>query len=161
SFSQDDAHVFCTEEQIEAEVLRAVSIIFEIYRTFDFSAVAIGIGTRPEKRIGDDAQWDAAEGALARALERHGLAFTLSAGHGGCSEPKVASLVKDACARESQPGTVQLNFQLPRRCELTYIAADGAERAPVMIHPAMLVSVERFLGILLEHTGGALPPWLA
>jgi threonyl-tRNA synthetase len=161
SFAQDDAHVFCTDEQVESEVLRAVGIILEIYRTFEFTEVAIGIGTRPEKRVGDDAQWDRAEAALAAALERNGFPYATNPGDGAFYGPKVDFRVKDALGRDWQLGTVQLDYQLPRRFELAYVGADGGLHTPVMIHRAMLGSVERFLGILVEHTAGAFPFWLA
>jgi len=161
SFAQDDAHVFCTDEQVESEVLRAVGIIFEIYRTFAFADVTIGIGTRPEKRVGEDAQWDVAEGALRRALDHQGLPYSINAGDGAFYGPKIDFRVKDAIGRDWQLGTVQLDYQLPGRFGLEYVAADGTTRPPVMIHRAMLGSVERFLGILIEHTGGAFPLWLA
>jgi threonyl-tRNA synthetase len=161
SFAQDDAHVFCTPEQVEAEVLRAVDVILEIYRTFEFSDVEIGIGTRPEKRVGDDAQWEVAERALQSALDRHGLAYTLNAGDGAFYGPKIDFRVHDAIGRSWQLGTVQLDYQLPQRFELEYVAPDGSLGRPVMIHRAMLGSVERFLGILIEHTAGAFPLWLA
>ncbi|MGE5232619.1 MAG: threonine--tRNA ligase [Acidobacteriota bacterium] len=161
SFAQDDAHVFCTDDQVESEVLRAVGIIFEIYRTFAFSDVSIGLGTRPEKRVGEDAQWDVAEGALRRALDHQGLAYSINAGDGAFYGPKIDFRVKDAIGRDWQLGTVQLDYQLPGRFGLEYVAADGTTRPPVMIHRAMLGSVERFLGILIEHTGGAFPLWLA
>ncbi len=161
SFAQDDAHVFCTDEQVEAEVLRAVGIIFEIYRTFEFPEVAIGIGLRPENRVGTDAQWDAAERALQRALDRQGLAYTLNEGDGAFYGPKIDFRIKDAIGREWQLGTVQLDYQMPERFGLEYVGADGATHRPVMIHRAMLGSVERFLGILIEHTAGAFPLWLA
>ncbi|MCM2270208.1 MAG: threonine--tRNA ligase [Thermoanaerobaculia bacterium] len=161
SFAQDDAHVFCTDEQVEAEVLRAVDIILGIYRTFAFTAIEIGLGTRPEKRVGDDAQWDVAEAGLRRALERHGLAFSVHEGDGAFYGPKIDFHVRDAIGRAWQLGTVQLDYQLPGRFGLEYVAADGSFRPPVMIHRAMLGSVERFLGILIEHTAGAFPLWLA
>jgi len=161
SFAQDDAHVYCTDEQVEAEVLRAVGIILEIYRTFEFTDVAIGVGTRPEKRVGADEQWDVAEAALCRALDNNGLAYTINEGDGAFYGPKIDFRVRDAIGRQWQLGTVQLDYQLPQRFDLEYIAADGAAHRPVMIHRAMLGSVERFLGILIEHTAGAFPLWLA
>jgi len=161
SFAQDDAHVFCTDDQVEAEVLRAVDIILGIYRTFDFRDVGIAIGTRPEKRVGSDAQWDVAEAGLKNALDRHGLDYSLNEGDGAFYGPKIDFRVHDAIGRPWQLGTVQLDYQLPARFGLEYVAADGGLVTPVMIHRAMLGSVERFLGILLEHTAGALPLWLA
>jgi threonyl-tRNA synthetase len=161
SFAQDDAHVFCTEEQVEAEVLRAVGIILDIYRTFEFSDVQIGIGLRPEKRVGSDEQWDLAERGLQRALDANGLAYSLNAGDGAFYGPKIDFRVHDAIGRPWQLGTVQLDYQMPQRFELEYVGPDGALHQPVMIHRAMLGSIERFLGILIEHTGGAFPLWLA
>ena len=161
SFAQDDAHVYCTDEQVESEVLRAVGIILDIYRTFDFQDVEIAIGTRPEKRVGSDTQWEVAERALERALEANGLAYTLNAGDGAFYGPKIDFRVHDAIGRPWQLGTVQLDYQLPQRFELEYVGADGGLHRPVMIHRAMLGSVERFLGILIEHTAGAFPLWLA
>jgi threonyl-tRNA synthetase len=161
SFAQDDAHVFCTDEQVESEVLRAVGIILEIYRTFDFSDVEIALGTRPEKRVGSDEQWDVAEAGLKGALERNGIAYSINAGDGAFYGPKVDFRVSDALGRKWQLGTVQLDYQLPQRFDLEYVATDGTLRRPVMIHRAMLGSVERFLGILIEHTAGAFPMWLA
>ncbi len=161
SFAQDDAHVFCTDDQVEAEVRRAVDIILDIYRTFEFSDVEIAVGTRPEKRVGDDAQWDVAERGLVRSLEGQGLAFTVNPGDGAFYGPKIDFRVRDAIGRAWQLGTVQLDYQMPQRFELEYVAPDGSMKRPVMIHRAMLGSVERFLGILIEHTAGAFPLWLA
>jgi len=161
SFAQDDAHVYCTDEQVEAEVLRAVGIILDIYQTFEFRDVHIGIGTRPEKRVGADAQWDVAEAGLKSALDHRGLAYTVNEGDGAFYGPKVDFRVSDAIGRQWQLGTVQLDYQLPERFDLEYVAADGSLKRPVMIHRAMLGSVERFLGILIEHTAGAFPFWLA
>ncbi len=161
SFAQDDAHVYCTDEQVESEVLRAVGIILDIYETFEFSDVQIGIGTRPEKRVGSDEQWDVAEAGLRSALDHRGLAYTINEGDGAFYGPKVDFRVSDAIGRQWQLGTVQLDYQLPQRFDLEYVAADGSMRRPVMIHRAMLGSVERFLGILIEHTAGAFPFWLA
>jgi len=161
SFAQDDAHVFCTDEQVESEVLRAVDIILGIYRTFAFTGIEIVVGTRPEKRVGEDAQWDVAEAGLKNALDRHGLDYAINAGDGAFYGPKIDFRVRDAIGRAWQLGTVQLDYQLPGRFGLEYVAADGSFRTPVMIHRAMLGSVERFLGILIEHTAGAFPLWLA
>ncbi len=161
SFSQDDAHIFCTEEQIEAEVLGAVAMIREIYETFGFEDVAIAVGTRPEKSIGAAEQWRHAESALQAALAKQGLAFTVNPGDGAFYGPKIDFQVRDALGRHWQLGTVQLDYQLPARFALTYVGADGSEHQPVMIHRAMLGSLERFMGILIEHTGGVFPAWLA
>ncbi len=161
SFSQDDAHVFCTEEQVEEVVLGAAGMILEIYRTFGFEEVRIELSTRPEKRIGSDELWDRAEGALARALEHQGMAYQVNPGDGAFYGPKIDFHVKDSIGRSWQLGTVQLDYQLPRRFDLKYVGADGAEHPPVMIHRAMLGSIERFMAILIEQTAGAFPLWLA
>lgn len=161
SFSQDDAHVFCTDEQVEEEVLRAVEIILGIYETFAFRDIEIGVGTRPEKRVGTDAQWDVAERVLQQALRHRGLEFSLNESDGAFYGPKVDFRVRDAIGRPWQLGTVQLDYQMPERFDLSYVGVDGDEHRPVMIHRAMLGSVERFLGILIEHTAGAFPVWLA
>jgi threonyl-tRNA synthetase len=161
TFCQDDAHIFCTEEQIASEVLGVVDMIQEIYRVFGFADVLIEVSTRPEKRLGDDELWDRAEGALMGALDSRGIRYQINAGDGAFYGPKIDFQVRDAIGRSWQLGTVQLDYQLPQRFELEYVGADGATHRPVMVHRAMLGSVERFLGILLEHTAAALPLWLA
>ncbi len=161
TFCQDDAHTFCTEEQVEEEVLRPVSTILEIYETFGFEDIRIEVSTRPEKSIGSAELWQRAEAALMGALRRRGLEFELNEGDGAFYGPKIDFQVRDALGRSWQLGTVQLDYQMPERLHLEYTASDGAARRPVMLHRAMLGSVERFLGILIEHTGGAFPVWLA
>jgi threonyl-tRNA synthetase len=161
TFCQDDAHVFCTEDQIEEEVLKLISTIKEIYQTFGFENVLIELSTRPEKSIGSDEMWQAAEAALASALERAGIDYQTNAGDGAFYGPKIDFQVSDTLGRSWQLGTVQLDYQMPERFELNYVAADGEQKTPVMLHRAMLGSVERFMGILIEHTGGAFPLWLA
>jgi threonyl-tRNA synthetase len=161
SFSQDDAHIFCTEEQVEEVVLAAAGMILEIYQTFGFEDVRIELSTRPEKRIGSDELWDRAEGALARALDSRGMAYQINPGDGAFYGPKIDFHVRDSIGRSWQLGTVQLDYQLPRRFDLKYVGADGAEHVPVMIHRAMLGSIERFMAILIEQTAGAFPLWLA
>jgi|CXWL01.1.fsa_nt_gi threonyl-tRNA synthetase len=161
SFAQDDAHIFCTEEQVEAEVLAAVRMILEIYTAFAFSDIQINLSTRPEKSIGTAELWAKAEGGLASALTKAGLAFEVNPGDGAFYGPKIDFQIKDAIGRFWQLGTVQLDYQLPQRFDLSYIGADGGEHRPVMIHRAMLGSLERFLGILVEHTAGSFPVWLA
>jgi threonyl-tRNA synthetase len=161
SFQQDDAHIFCTEEQIEAEVLAATAVILELYKTFGFDGARIELSTRPAKRIGSDELWDQAEAALARALESRDIAYQVNPGDGAFYGPKIDFHVQDALGRSWQLGTVQLDYQMPQRFGLKYVAADGAEHQPVMIHRAMLGSVERFLAILIEQTAGAFPLWLA
>jgi threonyl-tRNA synthetase len=161
SFSQDDAHLFLMEEQIEGEVLRTVEAITGIYRTFGFEQVGIELSTRPAKSIGTAETWHHAEAALAAALTRGGFEYKVNAGDGAFYGPKIDFHVHDALGRTWQLGTVQLDYQNPERFDLTYVGSDGAEHRPVMIHRAMLGSVERFLAILLEQTAGALPLWLA
>ena len=161
SFAQDDAHIFCTPEHVEGEVLMMVATIREIYDTFGFDDLQIELSTRPEKRIGDDALWDQAEGALSKALEAAGIEFDINEGDGAFYGPKIDFQVLDAIGRSWQLGTVQLDYQLPERFDLSYIGADGEPHRPVLIHRAMLGSLERFFGILIEHTAGAFPPWIA
>ncbi|HXO21341.1 MAG TPA: threonine--tRNA ligase [Thermoanaerobaculia bacterium] len=161
SFAQDDAHIFCAETQVEAEVLAAVGMIREIYDTFAFESVAIELSTRPEKSIGTAEMWERAEGALKAALESQGIAYRVNPGDGAFYGPKIDFHVGDALGRSWQLGTVQLDYQLPERFGLTYVGADGGEHRPVMIHRAMLGSLERFIAILIENTAGAFPVWLA
>ncbi|MES1245276.1 MAG: threonine--tRNA ligase [Acidobacteriota bacterium] len=161
SFSQDDAHIFCTEEQIEGEVLAVAEMILEIYRTFGFERVDVEVSTRPEKRLGTDETWDRAEGALKSALEKRGIEYRVNPGDGAFYGPKIDFHVFDALGRSWQLGTVQLDYQLPERFGLTYVGADGSEHMPVMIHRAMLGSLERFMAVLIEQTAGAFPLWLA
>ncbi|MFQ5527579.1 MAG: threonine--tRNA ligase [Thermoanaerobaculia bacterium] len=161
SFAQDDAHVFCTPEQVEEEVLRAVSIIRDIYATFGFEEVLIELSTRPEKRLGSDELWDRAEKDLESALDGAAIEYQLNEGDGAFYGPKIDFQIKDAIGRFWQLGTVQLDYFLPERFDLAFVGEDGGEHRPVMIHRAMLGSVERFLGILIEHTAGAFPVWLA
>jgi threonyl-tRNA synthetase len=163
SFSQDDCHVFCTEEQIGQEVEMLLGLILGIYRTFGFSDVRIELSTRPEKSIGTAEQWQHAEstleGLLRRLLGEGG--YAVNPGDGAFYGPKIDFQIADAIGRWWQLGTIQLDYQLPQRFDLKYVGADGAEHRPVMIHRAMLGSLERFLGILIEHTAGAFPPWLS
>jgi len=161
SFAQDDAHVFCTPEQIEAEVHMMVDMILEIYRTFGFDDVRIELATRPEKAIGSVESWKQAEVALAAALDSLEIDYHLEAGQGAFYGPKIDFQVSDAIGRSWQLGTVQLDYQIPDRFDLSYVGADGDEHRTLMIHRAMLGSIERFIGILIEHTAGAFPAWLA
>ncbi len=162
SFSQDDAHIFCTEEQIGEEVEAVARTIMDIYRTFGFSGVKIELSTRPEKSIGTAEQWEHAESTLKAALEAvFGDDYEVNEGDGAFYGPKIDFQVSDALGRWWQLGTIQLDYQMPERFELAYVGADGEEHRPVMIHRAMLGSIERFLGILIEHTAGAFPLWLA
>jgi threonyl-tRNA synthetase len=160
TFAQDDAHIFCTEEQIPSEVASVTRMILECYAMFGFE-VKIVLSTRPDDRAGDDSLWDRAEEALRGALTDQGHEFTVAEGEGAFYGPKIDFIAKDALKREHQLGTIQLDYVLPGRFGLTYIDADDNAQQPVMIHRAMLGSLERFFGILVEHTGGAFPFWLA
>jgi threonyl-tRNA synthetase len=161
SFAQDDAHLFVTEDQIEPEIDRELKLIKEIYDIFDFKEVRIALSTRPEKRLGDDAMWDAAETALENALKKNGVDYHINPGEGAFYGPKLEFQVTDAIGRPWQLGTVQLDYAMPGRFQLRYIGADNAEHQPVMIHRAILGSIERFIGIIIEHFAGAFPLWLS
>ena len=163
SFSQDDAHIFCTEAQIEAEVRQLIETYFRVYRAFDFREILVNFATRPAKSIGSAEQWAHAEAALRAALEANLGAdgYVLNAGDGAFYGPKIDFQLKDAIGRWWQLGTIQLDYQMPQRFGLEYVTPEGGFRPPVMIHRAMLGSLERFLGILIEHTAGAFPFWLA
>jgi threonyl-tRNA synthetase len=159
-FAQDDAHVFCTEEQVQDEVAACLDFAFDTYELFGFD-VRVELSTRPEQRIGDDALWDRAEAALSTALQRRGLEHSVNAGDGAFYGPKIDLHMTDSLGRSWQLGTVQLDYGMPERFGLTYTGADDAEHRPVMIHRALMGSYERFIGILLEHLAGRLPVWLA
>jgi threonyl-tRNA synthetase len=161
SFAQDDAHIFITPEQIQAEIERELNLIKEIYDVFGFTDVKINLSTRPEKRIGVDSMWDAAETALEQALKKKGLPYHVDPGEGAFYGPKLDYQVTDAIGRAWQLGTVQVDYAQPERFQLTYVGADNAEHRPVMIHRAILGSFERFIGIIIEHFAGAFPVWLA
>jgi threonyl-tRNA synthetase len=161
SFTQDDAHVFCTPDQLHAECVEVTRLILSIYRDFGFEKVVIKLSTRPEKRIGDDALWDQAEAALANALQSQGLDYSLFPGEGAFYGPKLEFVLRDAIGRDWQCGTVQVDFNLPGRLDAEYIGEDGERHVPVMLHRAIFGSLERFTGILIEHHAGALPMWLA
>ncbi len=159
-FHQDDAHIFCTQDQIEDEVLGCLNFGFFLYELFDFD-IRVELSTRPENRLGSDEDWDRAEEGLRAALERQGIDHLVNEGDGAFYGPKIDLHAEDTLGRGWQLGTVQLDFQLPERFALTYSGADNREHRPVMIHRALLGSLERFIGILLEHTGGNLPLFLA
>jgi threonyl-tRNA synthetase len=161
SFAQDDAHIFCTPEQVESEVHGVLRMISEVYRTFAFTDLRFNLSTRPPKRLGDDAAWDRAEAALAAALKANHIDYQVNAGDGAFYGPKIDCLVLDALRRQWQLATIQLDFQMPERFDLVYTSAQGHEARPVMIHRAVLGSLERFLGVLIEHCGGDFPLWLA
>jgi threonyl-tRNA synthetase len=158
-FAQDDAHIFCTEDQIQQEVAACLEFAFATYRVFDLD-LKLEFSTRPDKRIGSDELWDLSEAALAQALESHGLEYELNEGDGAFYGPKIDMHMTDSLGRSWQLGTVQLDYNMPARFGLTYTGADNAEHQPVMIHRALMGSYERFIGILLEHLGGELPVWL-
>src|SRR4051794_20015894 len=158
-FAQDDGHVFCTEDQIQQEVAGCLEFSFSTYEVFGLD-VHLELSTRPDNRIGSDDVWDHAEGALERALDSQGLEYTVNEGDGAFYGPKIDLHVTDSLGRSWQLGTVQLDYSMPARFGLTYTGADNAEHTPVMIHRALMGSYERFIGILLEHTGGELPVWL-
>ncbi|MCC7431592.1 threonine--tRNA ligase [bacterium] len=159
--TQDDAHIFCTHEQIETEVCKVMDLLDEIYKDFHFNEFNVELSTRPAKSIGTDEMWQNAEGSLANALKSKGINFKLNPGDGAFYGPKIDIHIKDALGRSWQCGTVQLDFSMPARFELSYIGEDGNEHTPVMIHRAILGSIERFVGILIEHYAGDFPTWLA
>jgi threonyl-tRNA synthetase len=159
-FAQDDAHIYCTEDQIQAEVAGCLEFAFAIYEIFGLD-VRFELSTRPEQRIGSDELWDTTEAALASALESHGLKYEVGEGEGVFYGPKIDIHMTDSLGRSWQLGTVQLDYNMPARFNLTYTGADNAEHTPVMIHRALMGSYERFIGILLEHLEGELPVWLA
>jgi len=161
AFTQDDAHVFCTREQVTEECVKVTHLILDIYKDFGFEDVRIKFSDRPEKRVGEDAIWDESEAALMAALEASGKEWTLNPGEGAFYGPKLEFVLRDAIGRDWQCGTVQLDLNLPGRLGASYIGEDGEKHAPVMIHRALFGSLERFTGILLEHHAGRLPVWLA
>ena len=161
AFTQDDAHVYCSAEQIEAEVVDICEAIDELYARFGFTDVRLELSTRPEKSIGEDAEWEQAEAALAAALDSQQREYELNPGDGAFYGPKIDFHVTDALGRSWQLGTCQIDFFMPERFDLSYQGADNANHRPVMIHRALLGSMERFAGILIEHHGGRFPDWLA
>jgi len=161
NFVQDDAHIFCTEDQIEAEVSAFIDLVFRVYRDFGFDEVMVALSTRPELRVGEEALWDKAETALQRCLDEKGLEWQLQPGEGAFYGPKIEFSLRDCLDRVWQLGTIQLDFSMPQRLGASYVAEDGSRRTPVMLHRAILGSLERFIGILLEHYEGKLPLWLA
>ena len=160
-FTQDDAHVFCTPDQMEDEVIKLIDLIDEVYATFGFTDVHLELSTRPAKSIGSDEMWEKAESVLYTALAKKGVEYQLNKGDGAFYGPKIDFHVRDSLKRMWQCGTIQVDFSMPERFELEYTGADGEKHRPVMLHRAILGSVERFLGILIEHFGGAFPVWLA
>ncbi|WP_374090477.1 threonine--tRNA ligase [Methylomicrobium lacus] len=161
NFVQDDAHIFCTEAQIQDEVSTFIDMLFEVYKDFGFDEVIIKLSTRPENRVGDDAVWDKAESALELALNNKGLKWDLQPGEGAFYGPKIEFSLKDCIGRVWQCGTIQVDFSMPGRLGATYIAEDSSRQTPVMLHRAILGSLERFTGILIEQYAGTFPVWLA
>ena len=162
-FTQDDAHIFCTLEQMEEECVKTIKLILDIYKDFGFNDVKIYLSTRPESvyRIGSDEVWDISEKALANALEHNGYEYEINPGEGAFYGPKLEFILKDAIGREWQCGTVQMDMNLPQRFDISYIGEDGEKHQPVMLHRALFGSIERFLGILIENHAGKLPLWLS
>ena len=160
-FTQDDAHIFCTEDQVQDEVSGCIKMVYEIYKTFGFEDIVVKLSTRPEQRLGDDATWDRAEQALADALTNHGIKVEYLPGEGAFYVHKIEFTLHDCLGRAWQCGTVQLDFALPGRLGATYVGEDNERHTPVMIHRAILGSLERFMGILIEEYAGYFPTWLA
>ncbi|MDH5177766.1 MAG: His/Gly/Thr/Pro-type tRNA ligase C-terminal domain-containing protein, partial [Gammaproteobacteria bacterium] len=161
AFTQDDAHIFCTEDQINPETVAFCGLLQSIYRDFGFEEIQVKFSDRPAKRAGSDETWDKAEGALKAAVEAAGLQYTLNPGEGAFYGPKLEFVLRDAIGRDWQCGTLQVDFVLPERLGAEYIGEDGAAHRPVMLHRAILGSLERFLGILIENHAGKFPTWLA
>ena len=161
NFVQDDAHIFCTEEQVQSEAAEFIRLLQKVYRDFGFNDVLVKLSTRPDKRVGSDAQWDTAEAALAASLDAQGLPYEVQPGEGAFYGPKIEFSLKDSLGRVWQCGTLQLDFNLPGRLGAEFVAEDNTRKTPIMLHRAILGSLERFIGILIEHHAGAMPLWLA
>jgi len=161
SFTQDDAHIFCTEEQAEDEIGTVIDLVCRMYRVFGFDKYKVELSTRPEKRIGTDDMWDRAEGILIKAMVSRGIEYIVNEGEGAFYGPKIDFHVRDCLDRTWQCGTIQLDFAMPEKFNVEYMGEDNKRHRPVMIHRTILGSIERFLGIILEHYSGNLPPWLA
>jgi threonyl-tRNA synthetase len=160
-FTQDDAHIFCTEQQIQPEVARFIDFLHAVYQDFGFNEVIYRLSTRPENRVGSDADWDKAERALADALDSKDLPWEELPGEGAFYGPKIEFSLKDCIGRVWQLGTIQVDFSMPGRLDAQYVAEDGSRQVPVMLHRAICGSLERFVGILIENYEGAFPTWLA
>jgi threonyl-tRNA synthetase len=161
NFVQDDAHIFCTENQLQDEVSAFIDLVYEVYADFGFTEIMVALSTRPEKRVGDDSAWDRSEKALEVALNNKGLDWKLQPGEGAFYGPKIEFVLKDCIGRQWQCGTMQVDFSMPGRLDAHYIAEDGSKQVPVMLHRAILGSLERFIGILIEEHEGKFPLWLA
>ena len=160
-FTQDDGHIFCTEDMIQAECVAFTALLRRVYADFGFHEILYKVATRPDARIGSDAIWDKAEQALMESLRGAGVDFAVSPGEGAFYGPKIEYTLQDALGREWQCGTIQVDFSMPERLDAEYVAEDGSRRHPVMLHRAIVGSLERFIGILIEQHAGALPVWLA
>jgi threonyl-tRNA synthetase len=160
-FTQDDAHIFCTEEQIESEVAEFIQMLYHAYKDFGFTDVLVKLSLRPEKRVGSNETWDKAEAALEAALKKNDLVYEIQPGEGAFYGPKIEFTLKDSLGRLWQCGTIQLDFNLPERLGAEYVAEDNSRKVPVMLHRAIVGSMERFIGILIEHYAGAMPAWLS
>jgi threonyl-tRNA synthetase len=160
-FTQDDAHIFCTEDQITDETIRFCNLLIEVYKDFGFNEVSIKFSDRPIVRAGSDEVWERAENALKEAINACGLDYTLNPGEGAFYGPKLEFVLKDAVGRDWQLGTLQVDFILPERLDANYISEKGVKVRPVMLHRAIIGTFERFIGVLLEHYAGRLPLWLA
>ena len=161
SFVQDDAHIFCSEDKIQEEVSSFIDLLYEVYADFGFTEVIIKLSTRPEKRVGSDEDWDKSEKALEQSLDAKGLDWDLQPGEGAFYGPKIEFSLRDCLERVWQCGTIQVDFSMPGRLDAQFVAEDGSRQVPVMLHRAILGSLERFIGILIEHHAGALPAWLS
>jgi threonyl-tRNA synthetase len=161
AFTQDDAHIFCTEAQVQDEVVQFIDLLQKVYTDFGFDEILVKLSTRPQKRVGSEAQWDKAEAALQAALDHKKLIWELQPGEGAFYGPKIEFSLKDSIGRLWQCGTLQLDFSMPERLDAEFVAEDNSRRVPVMLHRAILGSLERFIGIILENYAGALPLWLA
>jgi len=160
-FTQDDGHIFCTEDQILDECVNSTALLQKVYQDFGFTEIIYKVATRPEKRVGSDEAWDKAEAALIESLQRSGCEFEIAPGEGAFYGPKIEYTLKDAIGRMWQCGTIQVDFSMPVRLEAEYVAEDNTRKVPVMLHRAILGSLERFIGMLIENHAGALPLWLA
>jgi threonyl-tRNA synthetase len=161
AFVQDDGHIFCSEPQIQDEVISFINVLQDVYADFGFNEIITKLSTRPEQRVGDDSVWDKAEAALAKALDAKGLDWEELPGEGAFYGPKIEFSLKDCLGRVWQCGTMQVDFSMPGRLDAQFVDEDGSRQAPVMLHRAMLGSFERFIGILIENYAGEMPPWLA
>lgn len=160
-FTQDDAHIICTPDQVEGEILEVLRFSLKMWKAFGFTNIKAYLSTRPEKCVGEQKQWDQATASLQKAIETEHLDFEIDEGGGAFYGPKIDLKIKDALGREWQMTTIQFDFNLPERFDMTFVDHDGKEKRPYMVHRALLGSIERFFGVLIEHYGGAFPVWLS